>query len=115
MIILHEAIDFDGFKRVGYVLKKDNSFYLVSNNIFYSILPDTIKPIFIEQITPQHTLEESLDGIIGKSTIYNFNNRGVYFLEDLINWTDIEIMSVRGIGKITLKKIRDVMGSLKII
>lgn len=115
MIILHEAIDINGFKRIGYVLKKYNSYYILTNDIFYNILPDTIRPILTRQTVPQHTLEESLNGIIGKSIIHNFNNRGVYFLEDLSNWTDTELMSIRGIGKVTLKKIRDVMNSLKIV
>lgn len=34
MIILHEAIDFDGFKRVGYVLKKTTLFILFQTIYF---------------------------------------------------------------------------------
>jgi DNA-directed RNA polymerase, alpha subunit/40 kD subunit len=115
MIILHEATDLLGLKRVGYIVKWNNIYYIISGNLSYKIDPNTITPIQQTQSIEAHYLQEYLSSIIGISTIRNFNMRGIYFLEDLCSWTDTDLLSIRGIGKTKLKKIKEILKSFNLI
>ena len=115
MVILHEAIDLQGLKRIGYIVKLDNIFYIVCDNMSYRVDPETITPIQQTRFSNFHSLQEHLYSIIGFSAIRNLNMRGVYSLEDLSSWTDTDILSIRGIGKIKLKQIKEIMRSFNLL
>ncbi len=109
MVILHEGIDSNGRKHIGYAVKYHGTYRILHDDIFYTVDPDSIKPI--EQCAVEHLISRYTD-VLGKSVIRNFNSQGAYYFEDLRSWTDDELKSVRGVGDKKISIIKKMIAEL---